>query len=140
MHSVGIIFICLNLLKVLVLSNNNPLSSHIAEILGTKKLKKEKRKMAKKVDFYHSWLLSEKTENLEFRVVMSKKLLEKEFKSFQNDEKIISEKMKSTVLIEPVTDNPKLIIEVEYSITKPLILRYEVVFAIFRTLSGRSFR
>jgi len=87
--------------------------SHIAEILGTKKLKKEKRRMAKKVDFYHSWLLSEKAENLEFRVVMSKKLLEKEFKSFQNDEKIISEKMKSTVLIEPVTDNPKLIIEVE---------------------------
>ena len=108
--------------------------------MGTKKLKKEKRKMAKKVEFYHSWLLSGKTENLEFRVVMSKELLEKEFKSFQNDEKIISEKMKSTVLIEPVTDNPKLIIEVEYSIKKSQILRYEVVFAIFGTLSGRSFR
>ena len=96
--------------------------------------------MAKKVEFYHSWLLSEKSENLEFRVVMSKKLLEKEFKSFQNDEKIISEKMKSTVLIEPVTDNPKLIIEVEYSIKNSHILRYEVVFAILGTLSGRSFR
>ena len=69
--------------------------------------------MAKKIEFYHSWLLSAEVENLEFRVVMSKKMLEKEFRAFKKDEKIISEKMKDTVLIEPVTDSPKIIEEVE---------------------------
>jgi len=87
--------------------------SHISSLLSAKGQSKEKKRLAKKVDFYHSWILSGHTPNaLAPRLKSFHKKLLAECDKFEEDRKVITEKIANNCLVEPVHPKP-LIVELE---------------------------